>query len=243
MVDAVLKTDTPFGPCWHRYNFDGYGQKDDGSPFDGWGRGRLWPLLTGERGHYELAAGNDAKPYVETMEKFASATAHLPEQVWDSEDIPETHMRFGRSTGSVKPLVWAHAEYIKLLRSASDGAVFDLIPEVAERYITSRGLGPQIEIWKHRRQPASVKGGTILRVQASEVFRLHWSPDDWTTIFDSDSQSTRLGVDYVDIPTSEINDLCHSIRFTFFWKSRNSWEGKDYEVEVSSASEQKNQLQ
>ncbi|SMF03609.1 glucoamylase [Tistlia consotensis] len=56
VVDAVLKTDTPRGPVWHRYNGDGYGEHDDGRPFDGAGTGRGWPLLTGERGHYELMA-------------------------------------------------------------------------------------------------------------------------------------------------------------------------------------------
>src|SRR5205807_899128 len=56
-IDALLKVDLPQGPCWHRYNDDGYGEHDDGSPFDGTGRGRAWPLLTGERAHYELAAG------------------------------------------------------------------------------------------------------------------------------------------------------------------------------------------
>ena len=61
VVDAVLKVDTPFGPCWHRYNNDGYGQREDGGPFVTWGKGRAWPLLSGERGHYELAAGHDTK--------------------------------------------------------------------------------------------------------------------------------------------------------------------------------------
>jgi glucoamylase len=59
VVDALLKTETPCGPVWHRYNGDGYGEHDDGSPYDGNSRGRGWPLLTGERGHYELAAGRD----------------------------------------------------------------------------------------------------------------------------------------------------------------------------------------
>ena len=59
VVDAVLKVDTPNGPCWKRYNHDGYGQRDDGSSFDGWGVGRPWPLLTLERATYELAAGRD----------------------------------------------------------------------------------------------------------------------------------------------------------------------------------------
>ncbi|MGH9856971.1 MAG: glycoside hydrolase family 15 protein, partial [Acidobacteriota bacterium] len=49
VVDSILKVDTPFGPCWRRYNYDGYGQKPDGGPYSGWGQGRAWPLLTGER--------------------------------------------------------------------------------------------------------------------------------------------------------------------------------------------------
>ncbi len=67
VADALLKTDTPSGPVWHRYNCDGYGEHDDGSPYDGTGRGRGWPLLTGERGHYELVAGRDPLPYLEAM--------------------------------------------------------------------------------------------------------------------------------------------------------------------------------
>src|SRR5262249_18551087 len=72
VVDQVLKFDLPQGPCWRRYNHDGYGQKDDGSAFDGSGTGRCWPLLTGERGHYELAAGRDPLPFIHTMENFAN---------------------------------------------------------------------------------------------------------------------------------------------------------------------------
>ena len=96
VIDRVLKTETPFGPLWHRYNHDGYGQRDDGSPYDGWGTGRGWPLLTGERGHYELAVGGDVKPFIKAMEGFATDTGLLPEQAWDAEDIPEAHMYLGR---------------------------------------------------------------------------------------------------------------------------------------------------
>jgi glucoamylase len=46
VVDAVLKVETPSGPCWRRYNHDGYGQGADGAAFVGWGQGRAWPLLT-----------------------------------------------------------------------------------------------------------------------------------------------------------------------------------------------------
>ncbi len=74
VIDATIKTDTPMGPTWHRYNHDGYGQQGDGSPFTKHDHGRIWPLLTGERGHYELAAGRDATPYLRTMEALASKT-------------------------------------------------------------------------------------------------------------------------------------------------------------------------
>src|SRR5713101_4374514 len=87
VVDAVLKTDFPGGPCWRRYNYDGYGQRDDGGPFLGSGRGRPWPLLTGERGHYELAAGRGAERYIRAMESFATPTQLLPEQIWDRPDL------------------------------------------------------------------------------------------------------------------------------------------------------------
>ncbi len=229
VVDAVLKVETPSGPCWHRYNHDGYGQRDDGGAFEGWGRGRAWPLLTGERAHYELAAGHDVTPLIRAMEKLASSTGLLPEQSWDSPDLPSGHMYFGRPTGSAMPLMWAHAEYIKLLRSVKDGKVFDIIPDVAERYLaTLRHC--QFEIWKPTRQVRSIKPGFKLRVQAPGGFRLHWSDDEWVTVKDSDSCITILGVEYADIPVGAQQH--GSIRFTFFWTRTNSWEGRDYVVTV-----------
>ena len=134
VVDAALKSDTLFGPCWHRYNHDGYGQKPDGDPYKEWGEGRPWPLLTGERAHYELAAGNDIRPLLRAIEHFANPMGLLPEQIWDGSDIPEKDMFCGRPSGSANPLLWAHSEYIRLLRSRHDGKVFDVIPEVAARY-------------------------------------------------------------------------------------------------------------
>lgn len=77
--DALCRRDMPCGPAWHRYNDDGYGEHEDGAPFDGTGRGRLWPLLTGERGHYELAVGRDPSPYIRAMECFANESGLLPE--------------------------------------------------------------------------------------------------------------------------------------------------------------------
>ncbi len=72
IVDDVLKVNTPNGPGWYRYNHNGYGEKADGRGYDKTGTGRLWPLLTGERGEYELAAGRDARPYLDALLAFAN---------------------------------------------------------------------------------------------------------------------------------------------------------------------------
>jgi glucoamylase len=231
VVDAVLKVDTPFGPCWRRYNHDGYGQRQDGGPFVGWGQGRVWPLLTGERGHYELAAGHDAKPFARAMESFASSTGLLPEQAWDAADQPKVFMYCGRPTGSAMPLMWAHAEYIRLLRSVRDGKVFDLIAEVAKRYLGGRAGRQLFEVWKFRRQVRSVKRGYVLRIQAEVPFRLHWSADEWQTVKDTLSSTTTLAVEFVDIPIIEAQQA--PIRFTFFWIASDRWEGRDYMVSIA----------
>jgi glucoamylase len=230
VVDAVLKVNTPFGPCWHRYNHDGYGQQDDGGPFMGWGTGRAWPLLTGERGHYEFAAGRDATPFIRAMEGFASVTGLLPEQVWDESDRPRGYLSCGRPTGSAMPLVWAHAEYIKLLRSVVDGNLFDLIPEVATRYRGTRSDQRGLEVWKPNRQVRRVKRGETLRIQVPAPFRLHWTCDEWRTVQDTPSVATRLQIEFVDIPISPTQEA--PIRFTFFWTATDRWEGHDYAVAI-----------
>src|SRR5207253_6412995 len=81
VIDALLRVELPGGPGWHRYNGDGYGEHADGSAFDGQGVGRVWPLLTGERAHYELAAGRPdaATSLLRTLESFANASGLLPE--------------------------------------------------------------------------------------------------------------------------------------------------------------------
>ena len=137
VIDALLRINTPSGPAWHRYNDDGYGEHEGGSPYDGTGVGRLWPLLTGERAHYELAAARPAaaQRLLITLEAFANEGGMIPEQLWDSADIPERELFFGRPAGSAMPLVWAHAEYLKLCRSLKDGRVFDTPPQTVQRYI------------------------------------------------------------------------------------------------------------
>ena len=228
VIDAILRTETPHGPVWRRYNHDGHGQRDDGGAWDGWGTGRSWTLLTAERGMYELAAGRDASPYIRAMECFASSTGLLPEQLWDAPDLPEAHMCLGGATGSAQPLMWAHADYIRLLRSVRDDQVFDYLPEVGERY-RDRGRCRMMEIWKQNRRVRSVCQGHTLRVQVPKSFRLRWSDDGWASHHDTTSMATTLGLYYVDI---EISAHHTAIHFRFFWLDSQEWEEQDYHVNV-----------
>jgi glucoamylase len=231
VVDSVLKVDTPGGPCWRRFNHDGYGQAEDGGPYTGVGRGRAWPLLTGERGHYELAAGRDASLYLRTMEQLSTPTGMLPEQVWDAPDIPSAHQFLGRPTESAVPLAWAHAEYIKLARSIEAKQVFDRIPEVADRYVHRVGGPKPLEVWSFRRQPVSVAPGRSLRIIGAAPFLLRWSDNDWTTITETRSVSTGLAFDYVDLtPPTETG---RAMKFTFFWTETSRWEGRDFSITVA----------
>jgi glucoamylase len=201
VIDAVLRSDLPPGPAWRRYNHDGYGQRVDGTSFKGSGVGRPWPLLTGERGHYELAAGRDAEPYLRALEAFAVGIGLLPEQVWDETAKPDKLLAPGGPTGAAIPLVWAHAEYIKLVRSIADRRVFDVIDPVRARY--SRGRRADrvpLEIWSPKRPVSSVGRGCRLRVIAGAPFTLRWTSNEWQDQHEAVGSATTLGVWFADVP-------------------------------------------
>jgi len=199
VIDAVLKVDTPAGPCWRRYNHDGYGQRADGSAYRGWGVGRPWPLLSGERAQYELAAERDARPLLAALERFAIGIGLLPEQIWDQPSIPEKLLWFGLPTSAAVPLAWAHAEYIKLVRSVSDGRVFDRIEPVHARYAAARRRHATLEVWSANRTPPTIAPAQTLRVIGRAPFDIAWTATDWQDRHESSSVATSLDVWYVDI--------------------------------------------
>lgn len=229
VIDALLKKDTPFGPAWRRYNYDGYGPGADGRPYQGYGIGRAWPLLAGERAHYELAAGRDIRSYVTSIEKFATQGGMLPEQVWDEDDIPSAYMFRGRSAGSATPLMWAHAEYIKLLRSLNDGHVFDLVPIVGNRYLAGVGR-KDLEVWKLNRRVRKMSAGDTLRVMTKGSFRVRWSFGNGEQQNEAPSLDSGLNIDYLDIPTRA--GQSSPLRFVLLQPDTAVPDGTIYEVEL-----------
>jgi glucoamylase len=234
VIDAILKVETPRGPAWRRYNDDGYGEHEDGSPFDGTGVGRAWPLLTGERAHYELAAGRreEAERLLATLESFANEGGLISEQIWESADIPSRELYFGRPSGSAMPLVWAHAEYLKLRRSLSDGRVFDTPPQPLQRYVVAKTESPHC-VWKFNHKVRSMPPGKVLRIETLSAGIVHGSLDDWVTSLDVETGDTGMGVFFVDLPTEKMREG-ESVKFTFFWSQAGNWEGRDFEVTVKA---------
>ena len=232
VIDALLKVQLPQGPCWYRYNGDGYGEHEDGSPFDGTGIGRPWPLLAGERAHYELAAGRPqaAEELLRVMELSAAGGRLIPEQVWDAADLPERELFRGKGSGSACPLVWAHSEYIKLRRSLHDGKIFDRPPQTVQRYLVEKKKSG-IFAWRFNNKARSMPQGKRLRIVLLLPARVHWSFDGWKTAQDTNATATGLGSFVADLPTEQLSPGTHIV-FSFYWLEEQRWQGEDFGVGV-----------
>ncbi len=233
VIDALLKVDTPNGPAWHRYNDDGYGEHEDGSAFDGTGIGRAWPLLTGERAHYELAAGHrqQSEDLLHAMEAFSNEGGMFPEQIWDSDDIPDRELFCGSASGSAMPLGWAHAEYLKLLRSLHDGKVYDMPPQTVQRYLKDK-TGSAVTLWCYNHKVRSLHTGQALRVETISPAQVVWSTNGWQTTQKTYTVDSGLGLNFLDIPCQGLPPG-GQIDFTFYWLSDKRWEGKNFSVVVA----------
>lgn len=233
VIDALLKVQLPQGPCWYRYNGDGYGEHQDGSPFNGTGIGRPWPLLAGERAHYELAAGRPkvAEALLSVMEASAAGQSRLiPEQVWDAADIPALELFRGKPTGSACPLVWAQSEYVKLRRSLRDGKIFDQPSQTVQRYLVEKPVR-QFFGWRFNNKVRSVPRNKTLRLVLLSPALVHWSVDGWKSTQDTNARDTGLGTYVLDLPTASLPPGRLAV-FTFYWPQEDRWEGKDYNVVV-----------
>jgi glucoamylase len=231
VIDHVLKHNLPQGPGWRRYNHDGYGQKPDGSAYDGTGEGRCWPILTGERAHYELAAGRDPFPLIKTLEGFANEGGMLPEQVWDADDLAAGNLKRGGPTGAAMPLCWAHAEYVSLVRSHKDGVCFDRVEPVYQRYAKER-RSSTIEMWTFDHPIMRIGAGNTLRLITPLSATIHWTSSGWMTAHDLEMHDTGVGCWFGQLPTAQLA-VGARVDFTFRWGER--WEGKNFRVTVEAS--------
>jgi glucoamylase len=187
VIDKVIKVETPNGATFYRYNHDGYGEMDDGRPwnFDGkyTGKGRLWALLAGERGQYELALGRnaDAARRLDAMAGFANAGMMIPEQVWDSPRSTVPTFKFGEGTGSATPLAWSMAQFVRLATNLQERRNLDTPDIVAARYASRPAPPPRAnadfyfparEILERTQAGATIHINGDARAQGSRAFIL-----------------------------------------------------------------------
>ncbi len=232
IVDNTLKVETPFGPVWRRYEGDRYGEHADGRAFDGQGIGRAWPLLTGERAHYEVAAGRAGRAAMlaRALEAIAGEHRLLAEQVWDSADIPARGLFFGQPAGSAMPLVWAHAEYLKLCRSLEDGKVFDQPPQTVQRYLVEKVSSSRAS-WRFNNQIRTLPRRNLLRIETLAPAVVHWTADGWRNIHQTATADTGLGIHVADLATQSIAGG-EQLELTFFWPEARRWEATNFAIAI-----------
>jgi glucoamylase len=162
------------------------------------------------------------------METIAGEAGLLPEQVWDSADIPDRELFLGQASGSAMPLVWAHAEYLKLCRSLFDGQVFDQPPQTVQRYLVQQTTSDRI-VWRFNNKVRAMPANRTLRVETLVPAVVHWSVDGWHTVHDTATRDTTLGVHVADVGTRDLRCGEH-VDLTFYWPEAGRWEGINFQV-------------
>jgi glucoamylase len=158
----------------------------------------------------------------------------LPEQVWDEADGDDSSLKMGQPAGSAVPLVWAHAEYLKLLRSALDGKVFDRIDPVYERYCEPEGRGKRrrdVEIYSRRRPIHQMPEGSTLRILDERYFELIWTEDNWRNTQKMNSRSLGSAGFGADLKPGAGSP---AVEWTIRWPDQDAWLGYNVKVKIDA---------
>lgn len=188
-------------------------------------------MLTGERGHYALANGEDPLPYLGIMNAMAGNGGLLPEQVWDDVAVPERRLLPGRPSGSAMPLVWAHAEFIKLAASHARGQAIDCPAAVVRRY---SGQRPQamIWVWTVGARIGQLAAGRSLLILLPQPAHVRLGFDGWTDIVDRPTRPQGLGLHGITLGP-ELFRAHVRLDFTWQWQS-SGWRGENFSIELQS---------
>jgi glucoamylase len=220
---------------YHRYEADGYGEHDDGSPFDGTGIGRAWPLLTAERAIQAVLSGEDERLYVASILASRTKGGMIPEQVWDRDAIDAYELHPGLPSGSAAPLVWAHSELLKIVAAKKTGRAMErlgcMVPDSFPlSNSTTLSMTPTAAHWRSDVPIAVLAPGKKLLIEAERAFTLHLGMNGWNEITDMASEPIGLGRFGVML---HLQPNWESIQFTRHWPD-GTWEGQDHNIGTSS---------
>ncbi len=238
VIDASIKQTINGNSYWYRYNHDGYGEHADGSNYNGTGIGRLWPILSGERGMYTIAAGGSADAALTAMTAAENGSGMIPEQVWDTS-APSGYTP-GTPTKSMNPLNWAMGEFITLLVSASTNSIADVPSIVYNRYVTNAYQPHAGYVVDYNSNQLSA--GMALTIyyngslsSGSHVL-IHWGENNWQNIPPDQAMVKRA--DGFWQTTISIPSNATQINFAFN-NGAGTWDnngGKNWNVTIGSSS-------
>lgn len=230
VIDHLLKKETQTGPTWRRYNEDGYGEHKNGDSFDGTGIGRGWPLLTAERAHYEIARGNfaEAKKLLNAIIKQSGENGLIPEQIWDEKDIPSKFLFNGKPTRGAMPLVWAHAEYIKLCLSLDQKKIYDCPKQTQKRYLGKKPTS-LLCVWKPNHKIKTLPHGKTLRIEIFQKCNLEIHIEGKK--LPKKLKENKLNIFYCDITPKEYK---HSKILHFKFSGHPNLKNKTFKIQVQA---------
>jgi glucoamylase len=156
----------------------------------------------------------------------------IPEQVWDSDPIPERMLYPGKPTGSAMPLVWAHAEFLKLLLARETGKPIEQFDAVTERH-GHRPPHAASWFWRTEAPVDRLPPGRALVIENAEPFVLHFGFDGWQNVAERASTPLAFTMHGVRLEPNELADHA-ALDFTRRSPPAGSWEGADHTVELLS---------
>ncbi len=240
VIDSTISQTINGNQYWYRYNHDGYGETSSGANYTGAGIGRLWPILSGERGVYQIAASGTGSgdAALTAMLAAANASGFIPEQVWDNA-APAGYTP-GTPTKSMNPLNWAMGEFITLLFSDSTGAVADQPSIVYNRYVAN-AYTPHTGYTIDYNSSQAVAGDALTiyyhgSLDSQSQVDVHWGENNWSTVYTDVPMVKRSdGFWQATIPVpvnaSQINMAFNNGNGT--WDNNN---GQNYNISISGAS-------
>jgi glucoamylase len=154
----------------------------------------------------------------------------IPPLLWDADYLPEMGLFSGRPSGSAAPLCWAHAEYLKLLRSLRDGAVFDLPPQPVRRYL-EEGTTTNRALWRIEYPRTKIAVGEVIRAEFPAAATIRWSPDRWSTTHEASTGDSGLGIYFADLATAGL-PAGTTIRIKIRWTDADRDEHGEFRLEV-----------
>jgi glucoamylase len=124
------------------------------------------------------------------------------------------------------PLVWAHAEFLKLLAASACGHPCERLRVVEERYGEARAA--QTWHWRPDVPFDRLPPNRDLIIEDCQPFMLHFGFDGWLRSADRDAEALSFGMYGVRLPSASL--AARTLEFTR--RIGDQWEGHNHKIEL-----------